>query len=800
MAAYRLGLLASVCISGWTTTPAFAQSAPQQAAPIAAARPAQDPQLQVVEEVIVTARKRAERRDDVPASLSVFDQAYMKAMDVASGKDLTRITPGAYVIDNGSGFNDEFLIRGEGAARQNNAETGVGLYRNGTFIAGGNAGGRNFVPIDFFDVGSVTVLRGPQGSFYGRNALGGAVDIVSQRPRTAAEGEVQVSTGSNQSHTAELIANVPFAETFLVRVGGFVSDQQEGFYKSSITGQFLDKENATGWRAQANWQISQSFDVNLLLERSDEFGPNVIAFGQVLPQNDPPINPVGAPTGFSVGRFSKPVDTPSFFDRSTQMKSLEWNWDLGFAELKSTTANRKRIAATQSDVDVFGNNKLARVVPTVALGSEEFERLTQDIRLVSRSDSELTWVVGFEYNKVDSKFDTVRFSDAQRNDRFDGVSDVPTTLPSACLVAPTCTLAQVQTTARNAYRLEDSGVDDTSIAAYAASTWRVLDTLQISADIRWSQDEKNFSLANVFRLDNPATPVNEQLTRSISASETFSKWTPSVSFNWRFADNRTLFGRIGTGFRAGGFNNDLGEIGDGVSAIAIPLSYGEEFVTAYEIGTRGRLGRTVRYDVSAYLNQKQNVLVNYSVFAGTSATNTLRNVGVLAAAGDSQQYGMDAEVSGRIQLGRGVLSPRLSVSWANGDYDGGSVYSNTQTNPSGTLALVSIDGKKIQRLREWTTASTLQYRRPLVGELDLVLMLSQRLELGGFEDPANNNLMDDVTLYDGSIGIESKNWRFTFSGKNITDEEYFNISPGNLSFQAQQNEPRTWRATLSVKY
>ncbi|MFO0316433.1 MAG: hypothetical protein ACK51R_04960, partial [Hyphomonadaceae bacterium] len=82
----------------------------------------------------------------------------------------------------------------------------------------------------------------------------------------------------------------------------------------------------------------------------------------------------------------------------------------------------------------------------------------------------------------------------------------------------------------------------------------------------------------------------------------------------------------------------------------------------------------------------------------------------------------------------------------------------------------------------------------------LVLMLSQRLELGGFEDPANNNLMDDVTLYDGSIGIESKKWRFTFRVKNITDEEYFNISPGNLSFQAQQNEPRTWRATLSVKY
>jgi outer membrane receptor protein involved in Fe transport len=87
-----------------------------------------------------------------------------------------------------------------------------------------------------------------------------------------------------------------------------------------------------------------------------------------------------------------------------------------------------------------------------------------------------------------------------------------------------------------------------------------------------------------------------------------------------------------------------------------------------------------------------------------------------------------------------------------------------------------------------------------LGGLDLVLMVSQRRELGGYEDPANNNLMDDVTLYDGSVGLENKRWRFTLSGKNITDETYFNISPGNLSFQTQQNEPRTWRATLGVKY
>lgn len=798
MSADRLTLLATACLSSWTAPSAFAQASPVAATLVQPA--AQTGERPLIEEIIVTARKREERLDDVPVSITVFDQSYLEAMDVGSGKDLTRITPGAYVIDNGSGFNDEFLIRGEGAARQNNAETGVGLYRNGVFIAGGNAGGRNFVPIDFFDVGSVTVLRGPQGSFYGRNALGGAVDIFSRRPDDRRQLAAEASIGTNESRSLEAVANIPVTDTFRLRLGGFATDQADGFYTSSITGRVLDVEDSTGWRVQANWRPSDAFDINLLVERSDEFGPNVVAFGQVLAQNDPPINPVGAPTGFSVGRFLKQVDTPSFFDRTTQMNVLEWRLDLGFAVLQSTTAERTRSATTQSDVDVFGTNNLARVVPTVALGTETFERLTQDLRLVSPADRALAWVAGFEYNKVDSVFSTVRFADAVRNDRFDGASDVPASLPSACFSAPPCTLAQVQTQARNAYRVEDSGVDDSSVAAYAAVTWSLDDRLQISADIRWSRDQKSFRLSNVFRLDNPATPANEQLTRSITDSETFSKWTPSVSFNWRYADRHVLFGRIGTGFRAGGFNNDIGEIGDGVSAIAIPLSYGEEFVTAYELGARGRLGGTLQYDVSAFLNQKQNVLVNYAVFAGVSAANTLRSVGVLAPAGDSVQYGVDAQLVGRFRVAGGVLSPRVSLSWADGEYDGGAVYTNTQANPSGTLALVSIDGKKIQRLREWTAASSIQYRRPLLADLDLVLMLSQRREIGGFEDPSNNNRMDDVMLYDGSISIENDRWRLSISGKNITDETYFNISPGNLSFVTQQNEPRTWRATLGVKF
>lgn len=754
-----------------------------------------------LEEIVVTARKRAERLEEVPASITYFDEEYLRDLDVGSGKDLTRITPGLYVIDNGSGFNDEFLIRGEGASRQNNAETGSGLYRNGMFVPGGNAGGRNYVPVDFFDVGSVTVLRGPQGSFFGRNALGGAVNIVSKRPTENLEGSVDLEYAINKSKRGEAVLNMPLGETVAVRVGGLKAKQSDGFYKSSLTGKTLDIEDSSAYRAQLAWRPSDKLDFNLLIERASEFGPNVIAFGQILPTDDPPVNPTGTPSGYSVARFLKPVDTDSYFDRTTETRIMEISWDLGGVSLQSTTGQRERFARTNSEVDTFGNNKTARLIPTVSQGSETFERFTQDLRLVSDETGGFNWVAGVEYNKVDSVFRTDRYSDGNRNNAFDGLADVPATLAPECLVAPTCTLATVQTTARNGYRVEDSGIDDKSYAGYAALNWKLDERLQLSVDTRYSKDDKNFRLSNVFRLDNPATTtVNEQLTRTINSTKTFSKWTPSASLTWQYADRQYLFGRVSTGFRAGGFNNDLGEPNDGVSAIAVPVAYGSEFVTAYEAGLRGRSEAGFTYELNGYYNLKQDTLVNYSVFTGTTATNTIRNVGVLGSAGDSFQYGIDGQFGARMRTGSGTLALRVALSWAKGEYDGGTVFANQQTNPATTLTTPSIDGKSLQRLREWTTATTLTWKMPIGNDLNFVSMLSWRGEFGGFEDPNNLNKMDDVSLVDASIGVQSDRWRLVLSGKNVLDESYFNISPGNLSFNAQQNEPRTWKVSVGYNF
>ncbi len=135
-----------------------------------------------LETIVVTARRRAEPLQAVPSSGIALDGTAILDLGIRDGRSLIAEVPGALVIDTGPSFDNEIIVRGAGAGRQTNAEVAAGLYRNGAFIAGGNLGGRNFSTLDFFDAERVEVLRGPQGALFGRNAVGGAINIVSARP------------------------------------------------------------------------------------------------------------------------------------------------------------------------------------------------------------------------------------------------------------------------------------------------------------------------------------------------------------------------------------------------------------------------------------------------------------------------------------------------------------------------------------------------------------------------------------------------------------------------------------------
>ena len=746
-------------------------------------------------EIVVTARKREERIEDVPIAASAFSGDDLRAFGVQSGLDLTQFTPGVTAINNGSGLNNEFIIRGEGATRQNNAETGSGLYRDEMFIAGGNVGGRDFAPLDFFDAARIEVLRGPQGSYFGRNAVGGAVNVVSERPTDTLGGRVELRAGSQRTYGTEGVFNLPIGDRVAVRVGGFGERQDGGFYRSTITGEILDVERRWGLRGQIALRPVDGMTINLLAEYSDEDTPRPDVFEFVLPVDDAPYN--GAtPSGFFIDRFAKPINAPSRFTRKIETYRADLSFDLGPVVFKSITGYRQRVATSQADVDTFAVGAVQRQLDARTAGSETFKRLFQDVRFSSNGTGPVTWLVGAEYTKVDSVLPTTT------------TAIVPDTLPAGCTAAIACTLPVIQASARNAFRQLVSSTDDESYALYGAVTVD-LGRLSLTAEARYTRDDKLFVSDEVRRLDNPATPVNEQLRTSFSRSRATTRLTPGASIAFKLSDAVNLYARVATAFRAGGFNNDPGEPNDGVSTIALPPTYEPELVTGYEVGAKGRIAGIGRYSISAFYADKGNTLVNYAVFVGCPATplrpgcapNTVRQVPALLTGGSSYQYGVEAELQGRIFSGpAGRLSYRASATWANGKYGSAIVYSNGNANPATSLVATDVAGNRLARLREWTLTGTLGYAVPVAAGFEIFANVQGRAELGGFEEARNVTRYEDAVLANATLGVGNDTTALSLRVKNVFNADFFTIAPGNQFFNTQATEPRTFLVTLSHRF
>lgn len=768
-----------------------AEAAAAQDAPAPEEQPGVEEQ-----DIVVVARRRAERLDLVPSSVDVVTGEQLRDAGVETGKDLSRLVPGVQVLDNGSGMNDEMIIRGEGATRQNNIEPGAGLYRDGIFIAGGNVGGRNFVGIDFFDVGQVEVLRGPQGSYFGRNAIGGVINIISARPTDERTLDLRAHYGSQERYGMEAVANVPLGPVAL-RFGGFHSAQDGGWYRSSTTGQLLDYNKRWGGRVSATVDPTENWSIYALVEYGKENLPAPQVFEYALAEKDPPFNDPG-PTGYSVDRFNKPIDVDPRQTRATLGTLFQSTWTLGGVDLTSITGYRRRHATSFTDADFNAASAVARALTATSDGAETFERFVQDTRLESR-EGPLKWLVGLEYNKVDSNF------------RNNLLPVVPTTLPAGC-AGGVCTLPVAQATARAVYRDVRSTVDDTSWAAYGALTLNFASAWEASVDLRYSWDEKNFDSLETRRLDNPATPANEQIQLVLFESRKFRVFTPGVSLTYRLPGGGSVYGRVATGYRGGGFNNDPGEPGDGVSSIALQRSFDPEYVTSFELGTKGRFGsRGPRFELAAYYNIKRDTFANYAIWVGCPtaaprpgcAVNSTRNVGLVDNVGDAIQYGLEAQLSGVIREPLslpGRFTYNFNVAIADGEYREGFVWANSTTAPAATLAQRPLTGNRLGRLRDATGVVSFGYALPVGGDATLFTNLSLRGEFGGFEDPGNLIPYDDVFLADGTIGVRTGKYTFSLIGKNIFGNSYYNISPLNQTFGVQRNQPSTWLLRVSGSF
>lgn len=719
---------------------AFAQQADTQ---VSSAEPLE-------EVVIVSARRRDEQLQDVPIAVSSISA---RALDATGAPDITalqQVTPNA-TVQVARGSNSTLIAFVRGVGQQDplwGFEPGVGLYVDDVYIARPQG-----AVLDIFDISRIEVLRGPQGTLYGRNTIGGAIKYVTRPLATEPTARARLSVGSYGQLDVVVAGSTPLSDTF--RVGGaFASYDRDGFGRNITTGAEHYDKNVTAARLSAEWTPSDALTFTLSWDKVEDES-NARHGHRVAP---------GAGLTTGVALLPNVYDTDAGIGSANSVinegLSFTASWAVNDSlTLKSITAQRE--GSSRSVID-FDTNQVPALDVPARYDDEQFSQEFQALFNMGR----ISGVAGLYY------------LDATASGAFD------TILGAAALTIATS--GQVVTE---------------SIAAYADVSFQATDQLSLSVGGRFTRDERqgtvyrqNFTGLRSPLFGNPAA-VPGLLRSNYTNSREFEEFSPRVSASWKFNDDLTAYAAYSEGFKSGGFDMR----GDAVLTPNTVNGYNPEYVNSFEIGLKGNLfgGRVnfagaifrAEYEGQQITRQEPTVTGGIASFVDNAGSSTIQGV----------------ELEGGARL-----TDNLSMTFGIGYTDAQFNEFRTNTVVSGVLVPIDLSATAVfQNTPEWNGNVAFTYRRNLGarGSMDATLTTSYRSEYTMFEFV--NPLLDQtdpVTLVDLGIGWSSPDGglRVALTGRNLTDERY---KIGGYSFAGAlfgnvQNSfygaPRTW--TLSAQF
>jgi iron complex outermembrane receptor protein len=681
----------------------------------------------VVTELVVTARKREERLQDVPAAGSVLTGERVQESGGATDlRNLTTLLPGVSLVDNDN-VNSEFAIRGAGQAGRNvNADSAIALIRNGAQVTGGNIGGRGFARMDLFDIGRVEVLRGAQGSLYGANAVGGVISVVSETPRD--EFSAQLEGGYNfnmEGINAVGIVNLPLNDVLALRVGVDITEEYGGRVYNTFRKENVDGGDYRGARVALAYTPDDAFRAVLTLDvsRLDD--------------------PVGAQV--DVSRRKYPA-IPETYDYQTQTEAntkqrlrqniangnLVINADLGAVQLTSSTNVRWRdsLAIADDDGRYPGAPLLANGQPNIAGGAtcrnnncystiaDQVNVFYQEVRL-NGTWGALDWTAGGDFRKLSDSYIVVSLG------RMNGAVAVPAS-----------------------YAILDS--DNRTVGAFGTGAYRITPTVTIEGSVRWTQDQKELFGG----LSSGAPQVGSIPKRE----RTFVNWTYGGSISWRPTSRLNLYARFATGFRAGGYNRDFGTSNVLPGAPATPLVYDEESSKAYEVGVKYEMSRALQVSAAAFKTDYDDVLVSDTGtrFAAQGGGQFI----YLDNLGDAKADGVEIELNG-------VVAPPM--------IGGRFVYtlSGTWLDSKIRSPITIIDGNKLNGAPDFAMTANATWSRPIAGRIEGFLNANYKGEWDGFYNITNLQSRDQNRDLSLRAGVRhGTDWEVALKASNVLNQRY----------------------------
>jgi outer membrane receptor protein involved in Fe transport len=738
-----------------------------------------------LEEIVVTATRREENLQDVPIAVTVVTGTAIQEGGFADIEDLAAFLPNVTIQD---GFQGQALtVRGIGTDPRNEAfEQAVAQFSDGVYY-----GRDNLALSGLFDLERIEVVRGPQPVFAGQSATAGAINSHSRRPGDALDGSVMVGYGDDEEATLEAAVGGPVSDTFGIRVAGRYYDLPDAGYTQLVTGEKIGATENKSLRVIAAWDPTERFDLTFKYEYQDAFQNGTPAeYGRcdldLATSSAGPLAP-GVPSlcalesmyGIAdLSVYNREAHSGGTIDLYTAIDYVNATRGTNIVPLAPIPRGLNRVneynhpESRETDADIYvatlnwqlGRSTLSAITGYVAFDkedwldpdesafavftdqrSEEFEQVSQEIRLSSPQDQTFAWMVGAYWQTHEAIL--------QINVHYPFVLGPP---------------APGMITSSDGGRLTENS-DWASL--FFTGNWNITDALRFNIGARYQDSQKN----GVYEISQALLPAGATafgprvfsaapaLVRDVDSDDVL----PEVGVQWDVADDVLIYAKYAEAFKAGGFvmNPPLGGVPPD------PFTYLPEEASGYELGFKGTfIDNSLQLNVAWFDTDFDNLQVNS--FNGTTARFEVRN------AASSNTKGIEID-------GRWAPSDRWMLGFSGGRND--AVYTSFPNGQCGAIQArdwaaagnpgtcrVDISGRRPTFAPEWQLSLYPQLAFPL-GRFMGSASLNMTWIAGSV--PANNpgdtlNTIADRHRFDLRLAIAppSGDWELALYGRDITDE------------------------------
>lgn len=710
----------------------------------------------MLEEVVVTAQKREQKVQDVPIAIQAFSNEKLDAMGIESAQQLEKITPGL-TITNAVGFNVAYL-RGVGTdAFLPGADASVPFYIDGVALLGAQGSSDTLGRVE-----RVEVLKGPQGTLFGRNATGGAINIITPEPVDELQFDVKLEMAEYDEKNAQIYANLPITDGLAATISYF-DNSRDNYYTNDAPGGTVIDVYSRGGRAKLRWDLTDDFSVTLAASDQEASNNGGLAFentrvapvfSAVLPQ-DPKAD----------RRVS--LDSTPGAQTEAELYSATFDWRTSLIDMKFIVSDQTVAAPfVRADFD-----KSALPIINIESIVQESEQKTAELQFLSNAETPLSqymeWVAGLYYIKSSGGFNPIA---------FDALPNAFTTLPIPFgeelggLLDTVTNLVGLQNLSNGARVLASGVLDSEAYSVYTQGTFFLGSELDLTVGLRYQEEARN--------LEDAGAAVEGQNGNNIIIREdnvpelTAYQLSPKLALQWRpFGNDNQIYASWGRAYKSPTYNS--------VNLLDAPEAIEEEQVDSYELGFKSQW-----FDGGLTLNGalfhivQENLLTGFVALASGGVVNydNAGNAEISGAEMDFTWAPMPNWNPGLVLFGAATFLDSEYTEYNEGrgyDVGTGLAFGNGGTFP---LPARDFAGNEIVRTPELTYTFGFNQNIYLGKGSSLEIGADVYYNDGFFFLPQNSDLYarESYSLINARVSYFYEPWnlQLTVFGENVSDETY----------------------------